>query len=112
LRRRPSPKRLSAQAYRDLFGDNPTAEKLTSIAGQLDQLLKRVGRSDNGFDSDADARRHLLEQLIETTEHRILRVESLFTRLLNRDATDTERETMQARRGCVRQRAFRAAGLR
>lgn len=81
-----------AQAYRDLFGDNPIAEKLTSIAGQLDQLLKRVGRSTNGFDSDADARRHLLEELIESTEHRTLRVESLFTRLLNRAATDSERE--------------------
>ena len=52
-----------SQAYRDILGRNPDQATLTSLANQLDQKLKRVGRSTNGFSNEMLARRSLLVEM-------------------------------------------------
>lgn len=78
-----------AQAYRDLLHSNPDRTTLTSLTGQLDQALKKVGRL-NGPVDDAAARREVVDSLIAGTDYRTAEIRSLYQQLVGRTPTADE----------------------
>ncbi len=79
-----------AEISRELFGRNPTPGELSDLSNKLNQKLRRVGISTQGFESANEARMSLLEEIVDSDLFRRQEVAKLYSRILDRDPTETE----------------------
>ena len=79
----------AAQAYRDLAGQNPDATTIQTMASELAEKLKRVGRT-NGFADASEARSEVLANLIASESYHRAMISKLYSDLLERPATASE----------------------
>lgn len=85
-----------AQVFRDLLGKNPDQATLTSLATQLDQKLKRVGREENGFFDEAVARQSLVSEFTNGDIYRRAQLNDYYQAIFGRAATTDEMTTLLA----------------
>lgn len=88
-----------AQMLRDLLGKNPDEPTLTSLASKLEQKLKRIGREENGFIDEADARQSLVAEFMSSDIYHRAQINDFYQSILHRTATTDELNSRLAELG-------------